>query len=135
MKAERRVARRDHALTPGDGARMDLDAVVAAAQEVNQSEREIADPGADVEHAMFRAQAASRELSARPFRGAKESRRVPRAIVVDAEMRGREQRAAVPADNPIDWRCDPMKASPCPTGHPPPRWPRVRGVRSGHRGI
>ena len=43
-------------------------------------------------------------------------------------MRRREQRAVVPADDPIDWRCDPMKASPCPTGHPPPRWPRVRDV-------
>ena len=49
MEPEGGRPRRNAPLAPLDGFRVNLDAIVAAAQVVCEAEREIADPGFDVE--------------------------------------------------------------------------------------
>ena len=114
MKAERRMACGDGPLAPGDRFGVHVHAVVAACQVAGQAEGEIADSAPDVEHPVFRSQAATDQFVASTVIGPRERVRVPRAVVVDTKMGWRQQRATPPAHDAVERRrsCQ-IVVSPC----------------------
>jgi len=104
VKAERRLARCDRSATPVHGFLVDLDPVVGASEIADQADREVADARADVEHAMLRLESREIQLGACVLARAGEALRPPRPVVVDAEVRWRQQGIVPPWRDPIEQR-------------------------------
>src|SRR5258706_9867279 len=116
MESERRVPPRDGLLAPRDGLRVNLDPIIAATQITDQAEREVANPRSDIEQAVLRSKAATGELRPCRFAHASERLPTPRPVVVNTQVRRRQQRAAPPAGEPIDKRSDAMDRVPRAAG-------------------
>ncbi len=119
MEPERRIARRDGALTPRDSLGMDLQAVVRGREDVIQPEREVADARADVEHAMVRREAVTQDLGARRRARVREGRRIGRAVVADAQVRRGQERVAARRPQAIDYCQAAMEGAPNAPGDAP----------------
>src|SRR5262245_59501276 len=105
MESEPRVSRCDRSLAPCDGLRVNVDPVVAAVQIITKSDGQISDAGPDVEHAMFRPKASRDQLLTGIPARCRERIEVERPVVVDAEVRRREQRVVASLQQPIEG-CD-----------------------------
>ena len=105
---------------------MDLQAVVRGREKVIQPEREVADARADVEHAMVRREAVAQDLDACRRARAGEGRRIGGAVVVNAQVRRRQERAAARRPQAIDYVQAAMDGAPNAPGDAPPGRPRLR---------
>ena len=71
---------------------MNVDAVVSRPEEVDQSNREIADAASNIEDALFGLKTPTDQLDSRVGARAREDVTIASAVVVNAQMRRREQR-------------------------------------------
>jgi hypothetical protein len=80
---------------------MDIDAVVATTQVVEQADGEIADTGSDVEQTMLGEQPATDDFGSDRLAHLCEDVGLGAAVVVDAQVRGGEQFVTSPSNDPL----------------------------------
>lgn len=102
MKAECRLTRGDCLTAPGDCLFVDFYAIVSPTKISNQSDRQIAYAGSDVQHAVLWAQAG--DLQFRPRTGARtcEGFWPPSAVVINSQVGWWQERVVSPRRNMIE---------------------------------
>src|SRR5262249_4465016 len=131
MKSEVRVPARDRALTPGNSFRMNFNAVVGPLQVLREANREIANPASNVQHSVLGSKPSADELCAGDIACTSESAGVRRAVVVEAEMRRRQETGVAPPEDPVDWRQQSIEpaahaaGNALPTGPSPSQFPSL----------
>ena len=113
MESKGGVPSCDGPLTPCDGLRVNLDTLIAAAQIADQTDREIANPGADIENPVLRPKAPTDQFRPRSLAPAVEGLWAQSPIVVHAQVRRRKQRVASPTDDALDRRDEPVDRASC----------------------